>query len=322
MFEIMKKYILLAYFTFFLSAILNAQGSYQVNTSATNVKSSTNNNWVETIKYNTLKTGMRFMVLSPVKGSAYELEFREKTSNKTLLVKDFGGKIFVYKKWEHIRIDDTSRNRFYFECEGKEYFFDDNFEDENQILNWNIESLIWLDEVDIVKQKLENKTLWLNADSWKYNLNGNTVYKDNPERFSKVTVLQVGVGNYSNYPVRVLFKNEKDQKQYFIDGCVSGTLGSCFSSQKLSDLFLFEDPEKTHQNIKKEFWTAIQNREIKNGMTEEECYLSLGQPYNRDTYKKGTDQTVVLNYQATDSNPFYLTILLKNNNVNQINKSE
>ena len=174
----------------------------------------------------------------------------------------------------------------------------------------------------MAKKKLEGETVWINADSWKYEQNGRKVHKDNPERFAKITVLQVGAGSYSNYPVRVLFKNEKDQKQYFVEGCVSGTLGSCFSSENLHDLFSFAPPETQYNAARKEFLPAIKNREIKKGMNETECYLSLGKPNGRDTKTTGKDKIVVLKYDATDLKPYYLSIYIKNNSVTEIYKLE
>lgn len=321
----MKTTAILLSFLLMLSAKVLAQNPYQVNTSATNVKENNPELWVQPLQYNTLKAGLRFMVLPEVKGSAYELNFKTKNSDNPLLVKDFGGKIFVYKKWEDIaqKNGDTKR-RYYFDCDSKEYYLEEyKPTNENKILNWNENSIVWLDEIDTVKKKLEGKTLWINTNRWKYELNGRAVYKENPERFSQITVLQVGAGSYSNYPVRVLFRNEKDQKQYFVDGHVSGTLGFLnYAEDNLQNMISFSPPEKQYPTVRKEYYNVIKNREIVKGMNEAECYLSLGNPTGRDTYTKGKDKYVLLGYKPTDSKPYYLNILLKNDKVTEISKSE
>ncbi len=321
----MKKPLLIFGLSLMVSLGLNAQNQYQVNTSATNINTQNSATWVPTLTYSSLKSGLRFMVLPAVKGSAYELDFKTKNDSKPLLLKDFAGKIFTYKKWTDIsQTNGDIKRRFYFDCDGKEYFLEiykpDN---EEKTVNWKTSSIVWLEEIDAVKKKLEGKTFWLNADEWKYEINGKTAYTNSTERYAKVTVLQVGAGNYSNQPVRVLFRNEKDQKQYFLDGCVSGSWGSCFlSSGRLQDWFSTEAPETKYPKVQKAFWAAIKNRKVKTGMTEEETLLSLGKPNNRESYNKGKDKFVVLNYQPTDPKPYYLSILLKNNKVAEINKSE
>lgn len=320
----MKIFVLLLSFFLLFSTNTFAQNPYQINTSATNVKENNTELWVQPLRYNTLQTGLRFMVLPAVKGSAYELNFHSKSKEKPFLVKDFGGKIFVYKEHKNFRKDDMNVNEFYFDCEGEAYYLRDEYPDNgNKILRWNEPSIVWLDEIDSVKQKLEGKTVWINTNRWKYEIDGSIVYKNNPERFSKITILQVGVGSYSNYPVRVLFRNEKDQKQYFVDGHVSGTLGFLnYGEDNLQSMISFSPPEKQYPAVRKEYYSAIKNREIVNGMNEAECYLSLGDATNRDTYTKGKDKYVSLGYKPTDSKPYYLNILLKNDKVTEISKSE
>lgn len=300
-----------------------SQNNYQVNTSGTNVKEKSSEKWMEPIRYNTLKPGLRFMVLEMGPSSSDKLSFKTKTGEK-IPTKDFENEIFIYKKSKEVP-DESGYDKtlYYFENKGKEYYLEEQKTDnEEKIVNWDASSVIWLDEIDAVQKKLEGKTVWLNADRWGYEVNGKKSYVYHPERFAKINVLKVGVGMYSNYPVRVLFENESDGKQYFIDGCVSGTLGSCFSSDNLHQLFSFENPEKTYPKIKKEFWMAIKNREIKKGMTEEECILSLGKPRSRDAYQNDKDAFTVLNYEATMYRRIYTRITLKDNKVIEINQYE
>ena len=149
-----------------LSLGLNAQNQYQVNTSATNINTQNSATWVPTLTYSSLKSGLRFLVLPAVKGSAYELDFKTKNDGKTLLLKDFAGKIFTYKKWADIsQKNGDIKRRFYFDCDGKEYFLEiykpDN---EEKTVNWKTASIVWLEEIDAVKKKLEGKTFCQNAD--------------------------------------------------------------------------------------------------------------------------------------------------------------
>jgi len=301
-----------------------AQNPYQVNTSATNIRSVKSDVWVAPLKYNTLKSGARFMLLPPVETSPPSLDFKTKNAgnDEKLLTKDFGGRIFVYTKFTDIISNNQNKRNYHFLCDGKEYILEEWIpEDNNKFVNWKQSGLVWLDEVDLVKKKLEGKTVWINADRWNYEQNGTNVAQFQPERFAEITILQVGTGEYSNYPLRVLFQS-KDGKKYFVDGYVSGSLGSYFSSDNLSKLILFEDPESVYPKIKKQWWQAVKNRQIDNGMNEEACILSLGTPDSRDEYTLEKDVMTVLNYRKTMQRRYSLTIMLKNNEVVMINKFE
>ncbi|WCM42659.1 hypothetical protein MG290_02995 [Flavobacterium sp. CBA20B-1] len=300
-----------------------SQNKYQVNTSGTNVKEKSSEKWMEPIRYNTLKPGLRFMILEMVPSTPNELSFKTKTGEK-ISAKDFENEIFIYKNSKEVPDKyGYDKTLYYFENKGKEYYLEElKTDNEEKIVNWDASSVVWLDEIDAVQKKLEGKSVWLNADRWGYELNGKKSYMHNPERFAKIKVLKVGVGMYSNYPVRVLFENESDGKHYFIDGCVSGTLGSCFSSANLQQLFLFENPEKIYPNVSKDFWSAIKNRQIKKGMSEEECTLSLGKPSSKDAYQNEKGTFKILFYEATMYRRIYTQILLKDNKVTEMNEYE
>ena len=144
----MKKTIFLLYLSVIAPISIIAQNTYTVNTSKTNINTKTTEKWIEPIRYNTLKAGMRFMVLPPVQSSSRYLDFKTK-NDENLIAKDFGNEIFVYKKWQNATDKDGyDKRRYYFDCKGKEYFLEElKPNDENKIVDWDASSLIWLDEI-------------------------------------------------------------------------------------------------------------------------------------------------------------------------------
>lgn len=124
--------------------------------------------------------------------------------------------------------------------------------------------------------------------------------------------------------MRVLFRNEQDGRQYFIDGHASSTLKGMiyYQSDDLANLVSFNDPEDEYPNIKKEWWPAIRKGEVVRGMNENACLLSLGAPNQREGYNKGKGRMTVLYYHAAYDREYYLTVVLREDKVVEIRKSE
>lgn len=130
-----------------------------------------------------------------------------------------------------------------------------------------------LDIVEQVGKKLKGRTVWTRSALW---YDDSLSYKRG-KKFFKVSIKDIRPGN-SFFPLLVSFQGEDGEKGQFLMNL--GYSGN--ESRNFSKLFSLSDPKDNYRNISKEHWTAIQNEQLRIGMTKEECKLSIGNPSDVD----------------------------------------
>ena len=138
----------------------------------------------------------------------------------------------------------------------------------------DIPMLIDMDLVESAKQKLKGKKLWTRTALW---YDDTLAYKAG-RKFAPVTVTEVSSGN-AFFPLKITFQDEKGLRGNLLMN--TGTSGN--ESRNFGKLFSLTDPKNSYKNISPEVWEAIQNERLMNGMTKEECKLSIGTPNEVET---------------------------------------
>ncbi len=130
------------------------------------------------------------------------------------------------------------------------------------------------DMIEYVRGLILDKTFYIKTDNW-YDKDGALT---TGRKYIPVKITAVTAGNMI-YALNVEF--ECDGKTAFV---YVSSQNSSNRNRTFSSLFTPEDPHHSYPAISADTWTLIQNGELKNGMTKDECRLSIGSPSN--TYKQ------------------------------------
>lgn len=184
------------------------------------------------------------------------------------------GKIFTYiGGTEETVFGDKYYYNLIFECDRKKYRFETG-KTKEEISEMNyvpvIPPLIAIDQINIVKQLLENRILYIKTPIW-YNDNGEMI---SGRKLIPVKITDAVPGN-TVFPVRINFIDEQGNA-----GSVYMTLQTSSRTQYVTfdKLFSFDNPRVAYKNITDQVWDNITRGKVANGMTKEECQLSLGVP--------------------------------------------
>lgn len=265
------------------------------------------------IPMNKWKAGMRFIV-------PYDERY-----DKDGTIREF----FTFKKSNKLRFDRISKEEFkwktftllyleygtdgylylVFDCEGEKYKFysyktEKDFNDGKDSF---IDGLVYVDEIDRLKNSLLGKTLYIMDKGWgdAGYVKGGPGYKspEKSKKFYPVVIKSIGVGTITDTnPIRIIFETESEN-EFYMDIKVSNT-NNLYSGKRdwynlerenrtiFYNVFSFDDPHLMYPHINSEVWHKIQEGTVSIGMTEEECTLSWGKPkeINRSSY--GSDQWV------------------------------
>lgn len=151
------------------------------------------------------------------------------------------------------------------------------------------EALIDMETINRLDKRLHDRTFWTRSSLW---------YDRDDEDFRgrkyvTVTVTAVTPGNMV-FPVKITFRDE------------SGTEGNYYmnlgdekisTSRSFASLFYLEDLRKHYPQIDEEVWRLIQNGQVKEGMTKQECRLALGAPIDSESSR---DYTSLRDYWKYD----------------------
>jgi hypothetical protein len=230
--------------------------------------------------------GMRFMVAPDLLGVDTRLNITspKKTGYADqLLQKEWQWKIFVFEGFEE-RKDGVY---LLWTCEGKPYEEKailmrtlDDIKERNDIRTFASE-MVWIDEVDMAKELLLNKDIYVLTTDWRRLVGDDTypkVQKDG-RQFVKVRVTQVGL-NSQQTPVRIVFKAECCPEA-LIDVCISRTNQTMKGEsvfRHFDEVFSFDDPRLKYPQFDEATWAIIQEGKVKVGMTAEACEVSWGKP--------------------------------------------
>ena len=130
-----------------------------------------------------------------------------------------------------------------------------------------------LDLVDESRMLLKGKKLWTRS-SLGYDADGE---KTDGLKFVPVTVTGVEPGNMV-FPLRVSFADGSGKESYMDMNIATRQHGVTKESRPFQSLFTLSDPKLLHPNIAPEVWELICAGKVREGMTKEECKLSVGNP--------------------------------------------
>lgn len=138
----------------------------------------------------------------------------------------------------------------------------------------DVPMLVDLDLVTAVDLRLRGRRLWTKSTFW-YD---DSLVSLRGRKFIPVEIDRVVPGN-AFFPVAVCFSAGDGSHGRFLMSVGAG--GN--DSRNFSRLFSLSDPIKVYKGISEDNWKAIQNEELRIGMTKEEAKLSRGNPVDVDT---------------------------------------
>lgn len=150
------------------------------------------------------------------------------------------------------------------------------------IFSDQIPMMIDLNMIERLKEKLLNLKIWTKSSIW-YDSKGNSF---NGKKYVPITIIDVKPGD-KIFPANVLFTNSQGDTASMLMNI--GTYG--INSRSFANLFSLSDIRLKYSKTDDDVWTLIQNGEIQNGMTKQECILSLGNPKE---VQKGHDYSKTL----------------------------
>lgn len=121
--------------------------------------------------------------------------------------------------------------------------------------------------------QLEGRTVYVKTSIW-FDAEGNRI--SDTRKFIPVVITGVKPGN-EIYPLKVEFTAGDNDEHAMI---WMTTDNSTISGRDFDACFSFVDPRKQHSKITNEIWERIKNGKVAEGMTKEECRLSMGAPKN------------------------------------------
>lgn len=133
----------------------------------------------------------------------------------------------------------------------------------------NLPMMIDLDLVGRMNKTLSGRTLWTRTQLWYKTDSLRIVGK----KFIPVTIARVEPGN-SVFPFKVVFSTDEGEDVFYF----MNTGNSARDSRSFDTLFFLSDPRKRYTGIEQEVWDLICLGRVRNGMTKEECRLSMGPP--------------------------------------------
>lgn len=125
--------------------------------------------------------------------------------------------------------------------------------------------------VEKVDSAMRSKTFYISTPKWFVAANDKAYVG---KRHIPVTISRVEPGTYI-YPLRVFFKPDQDDKEYWIPMTVGDDRAA---TRNFYTVFNFENPRKRYPQITDQTWELITNSRVTVGMTRDECRLALGAP--------------------------------------------
>ena len=152
----------------------------------------------------------------------------------------------------------------------------------NEIDSSRLPLLADIDLASHWKEKLSGATLWTKSNIW-YDEQGNRM----PGlKFAKVTVDDVEVAT-GDFPIKVKISTSEGQVGYQNMNYTS----DIHDSRNFAALFYLSDPKDRYPHISDEHWKMIQKGKVAEGMTKDECKLSIGNP---DEVRSGHNRSMTM----------------------------
>ena len=131
--------------------------------------------------------------------------------------------------------------------------------------------LVSLNYINKADSLLRDKTLYVKTSNW-YSLNGE---EERCKKLIPITVQKVIAGN-KIFPLAVVFKSENEKEALVYTSMFASQYMSQYST--FDKLFTFTNPRDKYPQIKDEIWQLITMSQVVEGMTKNECQISLGLP--------------------------------------------
>ncbi len=128
--------------------------------------------------------------------------------------------------------------------------------------------------IEDARNLLQGKRLYIMTSQWRDSLDRIT----GGRKFVPVTITDIGYGT-ANYPIRVTFTDDGSGKEAML---FLSTGDDTKSSRRFAAQFSLDNPRKRYPAITDETWALIIDGKLRQGMTRDECRLSLGAPNDVD----------------------------------------
>ena len=154
----------------------------------------------------------------------------------------------------------------------------------SRINTMNVPMIIDLEIVKKVGDRLIGKTFWTKSALW-YDMEGEKI---NGRKFVPVKIEDIKAGDMV-FPFKIFVSDENGKNAILYMNLIN----SGMESRTFPAVFFVNDPKLKYPAISQEVWDLITRGLVAEGMTKEECKLSLGTP---DDVNSGHDwnQTIDL----------------------------
>lgn len=208
------------------------------------------------------------------------------------------GKTLRFRNVEEVKNPDDSREAVIIFTDGTSvYRYKTSKSTENalsSVSSADIPMMIDKSMVDRTDSLLSGRTLWIRTALWN-DANGEKI---NGMKFIPVTVSKVMPGDIA-FPILIKFRDGAGNDASIPANYVNSDGGA----RSFSSLFSLSDPHKRYPGISNEVWRLIQQGKIAEGMTKEECRLSIGNPSELD---RGHTWDVSLDYWGYPDGSFIM----------------
>lgn len=182
------------------------------------------------------------------------------------------GKTLVYDGYSEGGVLDNRKTvNLMFSDSNNKYIYPTNKEIQEFNSQFQIPFLIDEDMVAFYSKQLSNKDFWIKTALW-YDVNNERMIKG--RQFVKVHVERVEPGN-KVFPLKVVFSASDSGQEAFV---WIATNVEVMKDRDFGSLFTTENLRERHKDITDANWARITNCQVVEGMTKEECKLSLGTP--------------------------------------------
>lgn len=123
--------------------------------------------------------------------------------------------------------------------------------------------------IDQWKEKTVGSTFWTKSNLW-YDADGDRMQG---LKFAKVKVTDL-IPSTGDFPIKLKITGPSGEEGYLQMNYTS----DLHDSRNFADIFFLSNPKEKYPNITDEHWRLIQQGKVGEGMTKEECKLSIGNP--------------------------------------------
>lgn len=143
-----------------------------------------------------------------------------------------------------------------------------------EFTSYDMATLIDLDALGRTRDRMKGKTFWTRTDLWYDDADNNLKGR----KFVPVVIDSVTPGTMV-FPIRVTFTDDRGVRGHYY----MTPEGNEGASRRFAQLFYLRDVREQYPHIEPEVWTLIQEGKVRQGMTKDECRLSLGAPQKSDS---------------------------------------